>query len=64
MMRHCGHARRQAQPRRAAAAADIEHELGRFGRDRGGKKDRIDRGARAVARLAAGGRARRAADPR
>jgi hypothetical protein len=46
-----GHADRQAQTRRPAAAADIEYHLTRFDRDRGGKKDRVDRDARAVARL-------------
>ena len=55
------HARREAQHRRAAAAADVEHQLPRFGRHRGGEKDRIDRDAGAVRAAAGAGRARRAA---
>jgi hypothetical protein len=45
------HARGQAQARRSAAAADIEHDLARFDRDRGGEKNRVDRDARAIMRL-------------
>ena len=41
--RHVRHPRRQAQHRRAGAAADIEHQLMGLGRHRGGEENRVDR---------------------
>ena len=49
---HMRHPRRQAQHRRPGAAADIEHQLMRLGRHRGGEKDRVDRDPVAILRLA------------
>ena len=49
---HMRHPRRQAQHRRAGAAADVEHQLMRLGRHRGSEKDRVDRDPVAVLRLA------------
>ena len=46
------HPRREAQHRRAGAAAEIEHRMRRLRRHGGGEEDRVDRGPRPVRRLA------------